>query len=149
MPEVECGFPALTDGGAERLIEFGPTLLVKIGLDLDRKSGGGVNLPLDPHLALIDTGASHSCIDSGVADALGLPMVDRITLSGVHGSGEANVYLAQIEASDIDFVLFGRFAGVHLQAGGQPHAALLGRDFLGLGFVMVYDGAAASVKLRR
>ena len=148
MPEVECGSP----GAPRQLIDFGPTLAVRIGFDPNYPNygpGGGINLSKTLYPALIDTGASGSCIDSTVAKTLGLPVVDRIVISGVHGSDHVNVHLAQIEAPSFGFVLYRRFAGVHLRAGGQAHAALLGRDFLGRGFTMIYDGAAASVKLRR
>jgi hypothetical protein len=43
---------------------------------------------------------------------------------------------------------FGRFAGVHLQVGGQAHRALIGRSFLA-GCTLVYDGKRGSVLLAR
>ena len=40
----------------------------------------------------------------------------------------------------------GRFAGVHLRAGGQPHFALIGRTFLE-DFTMRYEGKTGMVTL--
>src|SRR5262245_27820099 len=39
-----------------------------------------------PPRSLVDTGAMESCIDSGLAMRLNLPIVDRRKISGVHGA---------------------------------------------------------------
>lgn len=46
----------------------------------------------------------------------------------------------------LNFTLYGAFFGVHLIAGGQPHQALLGRDFLQY-MTMDYKGNTGSVTL--
>ena len=132
------------------LVQYGPTLGVRIGFDQDYQSGSGVvpNLPEANHPALVDTGATLSCIDSALAAVLHLPIVDRESVSGVHGSEEVSVHLGQIYVPTLDFVILGRFHGVHLAKGNQPHRAILGRTFL-LNFKMAYDGPAASVVISR
>ena len=56
------------------------------------------------------------------------------------------MHLAQIHVPDVNFTIYGEFAGVHLRAGGQPHDALIGRDFL-QHFTMTYNGYSGSVDL--
>ena len=149
MPSVECGFAHLPEQrGPDSLIQFGPTLTVRIGFDRNFSPGAQPNLPPTEFHALIDTGASESCIDSRVAQSLGLPAVDRRKVAGVHGSDEVNVHLAQIYVPSLGFTSYGQFAGVHLHAGGQPHSALIGRTFL-RSFTMFYDGSVGSVVLSR
>ena len=96
-------------------------------------------MPDQPHNALVDTGAQESCIDSDLAEQIGLPAVNIISVSGASGQFHATVYLAQIRIPDLDFTMYGRFAGVHLLAGGQAYRALLGRTFLN-NFTLIYGG---------
>lgn len=111
MPQVECGFPGQVNG----LIQYGPTLQVRIGFDPGSIRGGDPNLPDTDYHALVDTGA-----------------------------GEVNVHLAQILIPSLDIVISGRFTGVHLYAGGQPHGALIGRTLL-QHVTMIYNGITGSV----
>ena len=97
MLEVECA-PAPPDGGplnAELLEQLGPTLAVKIGFDPQYRPALGAvpDLPSTPHMALVDTGASLGCIDSELAASLGLPIVNRRDVSGVHGALTVNMHL--------------------------------------------------------
>jgi hypothetical protein len=77
---------------------------------------------------------------------LNLPIIDKKPISGIGGQQEANFYLAQVNMPSLAFTLYGVFAGVHLQAGGQRHKALLGRDFL-RPFTMVYEGKTGTVTI--
>ncbi len=144
MPTAECGFENSPAG----LLLYGPTLPVQIGFDpeyrlaLDRPP----DLPTNPYPALVDTGATASCIDSALAVDLKLPVVDRRSMAGVGGKAEFNIHLAQIYIPLLDFTIRGGFAGVHLIAGGQPHYALIGRTFLRY-FRMTYDGRTGVVTL--
>ncbi len=95
-------------------------------------------------LALVDTGARGNCIDSELAGRLSLPVVDRGSVSGVHGSGEMNVYLARMTIPDLGFTFRGRFVGAYLAAGGLEYAALIGRNSL-RSFTMTYSGETGSV----
>lgn len=136
--------------GADLLVRYGPTMAVQVGFDREYRigSGGIPNLHEVQHPALVDTGATLSCIDSILAAILRLPIVDRESVSGVHGSQEVNVHLAQIYIPSLSSVIFGRFHGVHLVNGNQPHLALLGRMFL-RDFTMTYDGRDGSVRVSK
>jgi hypothetical protein len=148
MPQVDCGFGNSGAQGSELLVSLGPTIQVNIGFDPDYIPA------LDPPMvpvpgvtsihALVDTGATISCIDNLLAAQLGLPVVDRRPVWGVHGSHETNTYLAQIYVPALEVTVYGEFVGVDLQAGGQVHSALMGRTFL-RNFQMTYDGRTGSV----
>ena len=149
MPTTKCGFDDQTgQSGRDVLALYGPTLFVQIGFDPGSRpiDGSNPNLPPDRHPALVDTGATESCIDSELALVLNLPVVDRQKVAGVHGADTVNVHLAQIHVPSLDFTVYGRFAGVHLRAGGQPHFALIGRTFL-QNFTMTYEGRTGNVIL--
>lgn len=141
MASADCGAD-----GPDLLVERGPTLHVRIGFDPGFRRGNVPALAEDTLPALVDTGAFASCIDSDLARDLDLPIVNRGRVAGVLGVGEVNFHLAHIYVPELDWTISGRFAGVHLAAGGQPHAALLGRDFLSF-FTMRYDGRTGSVTI--
>ena len=149
MPTASAGFG---DGGGalgrDLLVQYGPTLLVRVGFDsaFDPGHSGRPNLPETPVPALVDTGASESCIDSDLAAHLGLPIVDRMEIGGVHGLGEVNVHLAQIYVPDLAFTIYGQFASVHLAVGGLGHSAIIGRDFLQF-YTMTYEGRTGVVTI--
>ena len=149
MPAIDCGFESDGhDSGSDILAFFGPTLYVQIGFDI-RFSTRQVALPELPnfvHPALIDTGATDSCIDTELARRLGLPVVDTQTIGGVGGQLEVDVHWAQIYIPGLNIGINGRTAGVHLSAGQQPHSVLIGRDFL-QHLNMVYQGATGSVRV--
>ena len=147
MSTTRIGFDdSNTTSGRDQLVRFGPTLFVKIGFDPSYRPG--VSPPPDlPQLelpALVDTGATESCIDSALAQNLQLPAVDTGFISGVQGASETVFYLAQIYIPALDATIFGRFSGVHLASGGQLHSALLGRTFL-QNFVLTYEGRTGDV----
>jgi predicted aspartyl protease len=151
MPEAKCGFDDDHRGtGSELLVQLGPTLVVDIGFDpdFDPVIGGAPSAQLKGSHALVDTGATESCIDAAVAAALNLPIVDRRNIAGVGGIHEVNLHLAQIYIPELDFTIYGRFAAVNLQAGGQPHVVLIGRTFL-RHVTLTYDGATGQVNIRR
>lgn len=149
MTETHCGFNDGPKGnGASLLAIYGPTLKVDIGFDPKFIPKAGI-VPV-PGIrdvdALVDTGASESCIDNLLASSLNLPIVDRRTISGSGGKHPANMYLAQISVPALKVNIYGAFAGVDLRAGGQSHNALIGRTFL-QGFTMVYEGKTGKVIL--
>lgn len=153
MPIVECGFPDDALGQADqKLIAWGPTLLVDIGFDQNLFATGEPGPTLSSTAsripALIDAGARDSCIDDGLARKLGLPLVDRVTVSGAGGAHRLNVYLGHIHSPDLMWTQWGRFAGVRLGEGGQAHRGLIGRTFLS-SMLLVYDGRAGATKLAR
>ena len=78
--DAECGFHT-EPNGSDLLGLHGPTILVDIGFDPAFQPGNEAvpvaaitNMP-----ALVDTGASETYIDTAVATALGLPIVDKET----------------------------------------------------------------------
>ena len=127
MPIVDCEFRDTEAGtGAALLEQHGPTLLVDIGFD----AGYVPDAPERPPQAgrrqipaLIDTGATMSCIDDGLARELSLPLVDRQLMGGVGGQHEANLYLAQVFAPAMGFTQYGQFFGADLRGSGQWHQA--------------------------
>lgn len=151
MRSTKCGFYD-TPGGlpaVDLLIQWGPTINVDIGFDPNYRYSPGGPIPI-PALralrALIDTGATESCIDSTLAGMLNLPVVDKRVTSGAHGAKEVNMHLAQIHIPSLQFTVYGAFAAVDLHAGGQVHSALLGRTFL-RSFKMIYEGFSSSVEI--
>lgn len=144
MPRVECGI--ITPDGkhtTDGLIAVGPTILANVSQPI---VDGVPDTKNKSTLFLVDSGASHSCIDAALATELALPVIDRIQIGGVAGAHEHDVVLAQLTIPSIGFVMSGRFAAVHLTAGGQPHEALFGRDFL-KHVVMIYDGMHGRVSI--
>ena len=140
MPTVRIGFDEIAGlPSPGQLVQYGPTIPVQVGFDPEYYpvSSEPPNLPDHMYPALVDTGATTSCIDSDLALNLGLPIVNRRIIAGVHGISTVNIHLAQIYVPDLEFTDYGEFAGVHLSAGGQPYFALLGRTFL-LDFTMTY-----------
>ena len=122
--------------------------MVRIGFNPDFPIG----IPAQPDgirdlwPALVDTGAGTTCIDARLALALNLPVINQRTVSGVHGEGIVNVHSARIYVPALNVAFSGAFAGAHLIAGGQPHYALIGRDFL-RHFHLSYDGRTGAVTL--
>jgi predicted aspartyl protease len=152
MSETNCGFEDVKGGasGSDLLVSRGPTLLVDIGFDpahdVNSSTASVPTAGLKGVEALVDTGATTSCIDTILASQLNLPIIDRQAISGAGGQHMANVYLAQIYIPSLNRTIVGTFAGVDLRAGGQPHSALIGRTFL-RHCKMEYDGISGSVKI--
>lgn len=154
MPIASCGFPFTHEipgsdppevvTGSELLREIGPTTFVEVAYDPVFTSSSGQFQRLVG--ALIDTGASDSCIDVDLAEALQLPLIDRQEAFGIGGRETFNVYLVHVRIAELGLIQPGAFMGVRLQAGGQLHRALLGRTFL-QDRILVYDGRDGSVRL--
>ncbi len=151
MVKTLCGFNDVPGGapGCELLVGLGPTLFVNIGFDpnFDPKTAKAPPVPSVTGIrALVDTGASESCIDALLAAQLNLPIVDQRPVSGVGGQHMVNMHMAQVFAPSLNFWVYGLFAGVNLAAGGQPHQALIGRTFL-RHFTMIYEGRTGTVTI--
>jgi predicted aspartyl protease len=91
-----------------------PVLPVGIG-------GIGPGAPTAMVHMLVDTGADCTMIPTHVAEALALPLVDRVDVHGVGGTAHAHVYAAHVRIAGLREV-------VRLVALGDE--ALLGRDLL-------------------
>ena len=144
MPEASCDFP----GQPDMLARIGPTLPVLVGFDpqYDPLLNSLPNLPPEQVPALVDTGTMECCLDSELAEILGLPIVDRRSISGAHGRAPVNVHSAQLYIPALGIAVSGSFAAVHLAAGGQPYGAIIGRSVL-RNLKMTYDGATGRVTL--
>ncbi len=150
MPDVECGFRDHEGIPArDLLVTYGPTLQVDIGFDPDYDSSQPQRLPLSALRqvrALIDTGATISCIDRTLAAKLALPVVDRQNFGGIGGLYLTEMHSAQSHVPTLNFTVHGLFAGVDLLGGGQQHVALIGRTFL-QSMRMIYEGPTGRVIL--
>jgi predicted aspartyl protease len=81
-------------------------------------------------VALVDTGASTTCIDDTLAQSLGFPVIDVVQMtSASHVGTDANVYPIQMEivGSPVK-VNVPRSLGANLTP--QGIVALIGRDYL-------------------
>lgn len=126
------------------MVSYGPTLIVEIGFDPDFPSAKSRPDLASGHVrALVDTGATHSCIDSHLALELGLPIVEREYMAGVHGVAPVDMHVAQIYLPALNHTITGRFAGIRLRDSGQAHSALIGRTFL-QHYTMTYEGRRGS-----
>ncbi len=124
-------------------------MFVQVGFDPDFQPGAiPPSLPEHPVAALIDTGATYSCIDSGLAEELGLPIIGSTLIASAHGVQAVNEHLAQIHINNLGITLYGPFDSVHLRAGNQPYDVLLGRSFLRYAD-MHYEGATGRVVISR
>jgi len=159
MTIADCGFPQFNpvvglggqvqvQTGQQVLLYKGPTTLVEVDFEagLFHADPAKVQAAIAartaaPQLveALIDTGALESCIDEDLAATLQLPLIDQGEASGVGGKEKFNVYLGHIRIVALNYYQYGRFLGVKLQQGQQPHKAILGRTLL-QGMILVYDG---------
>ena len=144
MPLADAAFldPDGRPDGAS-LIGFGPSLEVVVSTYVDPTQP-----PTEGHTthALVDTGASQSCIDMRLAQTLGLPVVDFVMIGGAVGASRHPLYAARIAIPVLEIFEFGAFAGVDLAGGEQSHQVLLGRTFL-QSTVMIYDGVRAQVTI--
>jgi predicted aspartyl protease len=129
---------------------IGPRIEIEISVpDVLAQTLLSQNLPIPaPQLgkALIDTGASNTSIDDGVARALGLQIHNQIPISTPSGQTTHNVYAARLTfpASRLQPIPLLSVAGTELA--NQGLIALLGRDFLG-GKMLIYDGILSQVTL--
>lgn len=155
MPILDCGPRNPVNGvmPIDVLAALGPTVLVDIGFDPNYNyAQPPANTAMQSQAtqipALVDTGASECCIDDALAQQIGLSVVDRQRVAGVGGTTEVNFYLGHLVIPALGFYQWGKFAGVHLQAGNQPHQALIGRNML-KGMILIYDGLVGTVRLVR
>jgi predicted aspartyl protease len=100
--------------------------------------------PTESGWALIDTGASQTCIDDAVAQRLGLPVIDvALMTSASHAATQQNIYPVQIEMVGIPISIGSpRTMGANLKP--QGILLLIGRDVLQHGTLM-YNGIAGQI----
>ena len=131
----------------ESLISQGPTIMVRVGLDYDTYPDPNLDTMTSPVYALIDTGASNTCIDKTLAVQIGLPIHgEPFLIAGISGPETVNIHLGQIHIPALGETLSGLFPVVDLAGGGQHHKVLMGRDFL-KSCKMFYDGTTGDVQI--
>jgi predicted aspartyl protease len=99
-----------------------------------------------PGSALIDTGASATCIDDAIARQLRLPAIDVVQMtSASHASTPQNVYPVLIEVVGPGIrINVARAIGANLAP--QGIIALIGRDFL-QHCTLFYNGVTGEITL--
>ncbi len=128
----------------------GPVLQVTLGLEESVaaqivQQNKPIPQPI-PGLALVDTGASVTCIDNKIAEQLGLPVVDKVKMaSASHDATEQNVYPVLIDFTGFKIrVNAQRVMGASL--GNQGLAVLVGRDLL-QNFTLFYNGITGEITM--
>ena len=102
-------------------------------------------LPLLNGLALIDTGASVTCIDRKAAEKAGLTVVDSGPMhSATHTDHIVPIYAGMIQIQTFPAFRTTRAYGAYLEA--QGIIALIGRDILA-SCTFIYNGADGSFSL--
>ncbi len=96
--------------------------------------------------ALIDTGASSTCIDDAIAQKMGLPVVDTVQMSSAsHKTTTQNVYPVSIELAGLPMSIDApRAVGAALSS--QGIIALIGRDVL-QHCTLFYNGTTGQISL--
>lgn len=129
------------------LFEFGPTIQVHVGLDYQTFPQPNLETMTPLIYALIDTGATLTCIDKTLAVQLNLPIRgEPLPISGSAGKHTVNRHLGQIYIPSLKTTIYGLFPAVDLVGGGQPHNVLIGRAFLAT-CRMLYDGMTGDVNI--
>ncbi|MDE0152958.1 MAG: aspartyl protease family protein [Gammaproteobacteria bacterium] len=121
--------------------------LAQLKEQIDAISGKGEEVPAPVvGYALIDTGASATCVDSDAAGRAGLPVVDSGPLHSVtHANETVPIYAGSltIQGANIN-LLAHRAYGVNLVEQGL--IALIGRDVLSQ-CILVYNGPDSSFSI--
>jgi predicted aspartyl protease len=125
----------------------GPILQVTVTLEQNAGKvllSQGKSVPTKSGLALIDTGASNTCIDEQAAQELGLPVIDVGSMqSASHEKYPCNVYPVQIITPVVTLNSL-RTMGASLAAQGL--LVLIGRDVL-QSCNLFYNGLAGQFTL--
>lgn len=120
---------------------IGPTLQLGIAAPGSfRNAGAGTQPAVLSFPALVDTGASATCIAPGVATRAGLrPVGERAVTSATH-STPVNTYLVDLllPFGSRSYILSGHTViEFPAAAAGSPYQGLLGRDVIGQGALML------------
>jgi hypothetical protein len=139
------------------LVMQGPILNVQIAIpdalaQQLQKDGTPVPSPVTG-VALIDTGASISGIDTSVIQHLQVQPVGQVTIGGVTGSKLRSKYPAQFSfpGTSLPSLNFGELvesevSNLSIPGASGPLIALIGRDILHH-FVLIYNGPAGTFTL--
>jgi hypothetical protein len=105
----------------------------------------GKSVPTKKVIALIDTGASCSCINDVIAKELGLVARDIVKINTPAGTTEQPIYDLGIALPNLmNTIIPIQAPGCNLE--NQPYQALIGRDVLSM-CTLVYNGWDNSYQL--
>ncbi len=130
------------------LQQHGPIVQVVVGLKRAMSTsllarGAKVPTPLSA-VALIDRGASNTCVDNNPGLQLGLRVVDTMRMtSASHDGIEQPGYPINIELTGTS-IQFGVPKGMGANLAAQGLGVLIGRDVLAA-FTMFYNGPAGQI----
>ncbi|MHB8539431.1 MAG: retroviral-like aspartic protease family protein [Candidatus Acidiferrales bacterium] len=153
---IQLGAQAKTPEGktvqlhpAIALNQRGPIIQVTVTIEQNAGKGllaQGKTLPTPKSgVALIDTGATATCIDEQAAQELGLPVIDVAKMtSATHADQQCNVYPVQIAIPPVLILNSPRTIGAALAP--QGILVLLGRDLL-RNCSLFYNGPAGQFTL--
>ena len=97
-------------------------------------------------VALIDTGASVTCIDDAAANILNLPAIDVVTVaSASHAASPQNVYPIQVDVAGLPITISAPRA-ISASLAAQGLLLLIGRDVLQR-CTLFYNGPAGLFSL--
>jgi predicted aspartyl protease len=126
----------------------GPVIQVTVSLAASyaqtlQQTGQAVPTPISGW-ALVDTGASATCIDAAQADQMGLPVIDVVNMtSATHVDTPQNVHPIRIEFAGVPIAIDApRAIGANLAPQGL--LLLIGRDAL-QHCTLIYNGLAGSI----
>lgn len=137
--------------GNTQLLNVGPIVAVDVSPSspvlLKRRQMGRKNQTVrEP--ALIDTGASGTCIDTSLAKALNLVHRDVITVVTPNGQSQQKLYDVRLTISALASSHLASLDLAVTEANllKQPYKVLIGRDVLSLG-TLIYSGWTNSFEL--
>ena len=153
---IQLGAEGKTPDG--KTIQFPPAVglqqrgpVIQVTVTIEQNAGKGLlaqgkSLPTPkPGLALIDTGATGTCIDEQAAQELGLPVIDVVKMtSATHADQEAKVYPIQISIPPSLVFNVPRAIGAALAPQGL--LILIGRDLLSV-CNLFYNGPLGQITL--
>jgi hypothetical protein len=142
----------LVNGGlnAQALAARGPILQVEIHLPTplaQHYQNVGTPLPQPTvGLAMVDTGASKTCVDGNVIASMAVPPLNQIQIHTPAGLTSQYLYPARLvfPGTPLPSIDFSSVVGSQLSA--QGIVALIGRDVL-QHFLLVYNGPAGMFSL--
>lgn len=116
------------------LLSHGPRLQVNVTVistvaQQVVQQGGVLPSPVSGY-ALIDTGATITCIDDAIAKQIGAPVIDKVKMcSASHTDADANIYPIHFDILGVNIAINApRCMGAALQAQGL--IMLIGRDVM-------------------
>jgi len=155
MPVYDAEFRDPSGRAAPQgLAQFGPVMPVEIDIPTALSSfltAAGQPIPTPASgAALIDTGATGSCVDNQIMSALGVHPIGIRSLGTATGRSRHYLYPAKFRFPQIRFeVDFSAVVGVDLRGQGvgrQRIIALIGRDLLSR-CILIYGGTTGKFSL--